>query len=64
MGIRWCVTWYTLQEAGNETGMIAYRESALTKVLQRLMITENSKTIVFASISPLSSKYEQTMDTL
>eukprot|EP00536_Pseudo-nitzschia_multiseries_P016087 jgi/Psemu1/292350/fgenesh1_pg.1017_\ len=42
--------------------VISYRETTLTKVLQRSM--ESSKIVLIASVSPLSSDYDQTVATL
>lgn len=52
-----------LKEAGNDTP-ISYRESLLTKVLQRPMMQTDSRTIVIGSVSPDTSQYEETMATL
>lgn len=52
-----------LKEAGNDTP-ISYRESLLTKVLQRSMMQTDSRTVVLASVSPDSSQYNETMETL
>lgn len=52
-----------LKEAGNDAP-ISYRESLLTKVLQRSMMQTDSRTIVLASVSPDTSQYEETMTTL
>ena len=52
-----------LKEAGNDT-MITYRESTLTKVLQRSIDHPDSRIVVLASLSPMSDRYEETMGTL
>jgi chromosome segregation ATPase len=48
--------------SGSGDPMISYRESHLTKVLQRPL--ETSQIVLVGSISPLSSDYEQTLATL
>ena len=52
-----------LKEAGNET-MISYRESTLTKVLQRSLDHPDSRVLVLANVSPLSDSYHESMTTL
>jgi hypothetical protein len=52
-----------LKEAGNET-MITYRESTLTKVLQRSLDHPDSRVIMLANVSPISDAYDDTMSTL
>jgi hypothetical protein len=52
-----------LKEAGNEA-TISYRDSMLTRVLQRSMDQPDARTVVLASVSPLSDAYEETMATL
>ena len=42
--------------------VVSYRETTLTKVLQRSM--ESSKIVLIASVSPLSKDYDQTVATL
>ncbi|KAG7367528.1 myosin heavy chain [Nitzschia inconspicua] len=48
--------------AGANLPAVSFRETTLTKVLQRAM--ESSKICLVASISPLSKDYEQTITTL
>lgn len=52
-----------LREAGHDA-VIPYRESALTKVLQRSMDHPDSRTIVMASLLPHSGAYDESMSTL
>jgi hypothetical protein len=52
-----------LKEAGNDIP-ISFRESVLTKVLQRSMIQTDSRTILIATILPEIYAYEETMTTL
>jgi hypothetical protein len=52
-----------LKEAGNES-LISYRESTLTKVLQKSMDQFDSRMIIVAGIHALSSDYDQTLTTL
>jgi len=52
-----------LREAGNES-VIPYRESALTKVLQRSIEESDSRTVVLAAVSSSTSQYEESMATL
>ena len=52
-----------LKEAGNDIPM-PFRESVLTKVLQRSMIQPDSRTILMATVAPEIYSYEETMTTL
>jgi hypothetical protein len=52
-----------LREAGNDA-VIPYRDSALTKVLQRSMDHPDSRTIVMASLSPGIKAHDESMSTL
>lgn len=52
-----------LREAGHDA-VIPYRESALTKILQRSMDHPDSRTIVMASLSPGVEAHDESMLTL
>lgn len=52
-----------LNEAGNDTP-ISYRDTLLTKALQKSMVQTDSRVIVLASVSPAVSQYEETLSTL
>jgi Kinesin motor domain len=52
-----------LKEAGNDTP-VSYRESVLTKVLQRSLLPTDSRTIVLAAVAPEVDQYDETMSTL
>jgi chromosome segregation ATPase len=52
-----------LKEAGNDT-VVSFRETLLTKVLQRSMAQIDSKAIVLATVSSSTQTYEETMSTL
>ena len=52
-----------LNEAGNDTP-ISYRDTLLTKVLQKSMVQTDSRVIVLATVSPIAGQYEETMETL
>lgn len=52
-----------LKDAGHDAP-ISYRESVLTKVLQRSLVQTDSRTVVLATVSPDVTQYEFTMSTL
>lgn len=52
-----------VKEAGNDT-MIPFRESMLTKVLQRQMDHPDSRTIVLTNVSSNADAYEDTLQTM
>ena len=57
-------TTITTTSMATSSKMVSFRESTLTKILQRCLEDESSKVVVVASISPLSSQYESTLATL
>ncbi|CAB9501734.1 Kinesin-like protein [Seminavis robusta] len=52
-----------MKEAGTDT-VIPYRNSTLTKVLQRSLDHPDCRVVVLASLSPLSDAYDGTLSTL
>lgn len=52
-----------LKEAGNDTTQ-SFRESTLTKILQRSIDHPDSRLVVLADVSPLSNRYDETLGTL